>query len=442
MRKSLLLRLFAILISTIAISVSCQKNDNADDGTNPGGEPPVTGLDALKENTIVVNGTEKAVAHVFIEEYSGYMMVTATDNAEAESFDWLVDNNGEYVQLLLLPSLYNKEFDIMTETESFSIFSMYADAPVYYGIAPGVTEALTEGLCKFNFDGENAELFIDMKLADGNTISARAAGTYAGETPSENYIELNGDKEPLRAAFYGVEDGTAYFYFTPGDIEYFEEIEMVSYYVAVIADEKLINGETVDITKSTDTFMVFYADNQTEEMIMIESGNAGDAEGTFSIAELADPHTFAASMSIKFSEKISVSLGFEGECTNMYAVPEKANEFTYNGETSPIMSVVVEAQSDMRTIWLSSQSDIKTVEAMQSADPIKIVAPAEAFSGEPVGLSTYKSIVFEYKGSTWNYDNGSRGTLTVSLEGTQISVEFTNYNGFNGYYNGEATVIQ
>lgn len=450
--------LFALLAAAVALG-SCQDDDGTGNGNEPKPEPgggevvetPVS-LDDLKANTLVMNGEETPFAKIFVDEYSGYIMVTATTVAEAESFDWLVDNGAEYVQLLAIPSLFNREFDVMTETDSFSLFSTYEAAPIFDGVAPGVTEALESGRARFDFDGTNAEIFLELKLADGRTISARAAGTYAGEAVEENFIECNGDKKPLRASFYAIEDGMGMFYFTPADVEYAEEMfNLATYYVVLSVDESLINGQTVDLSEpSSKYYEIYYVDNMTGNMLYFTSDDTAGATGSFSIKQLDTPSSFAAELSVNFPEgfseefpaAVSVALSFEGESKDMYAEPEKANEFTYEGETLPIESVVVDTTSELWTVWLSTQSGVDTVEAMESADAVKITAPEEAFSGEGVGFSTYKTISFAYDGQVWNYDSGALGTLTATLDGTTLTLDFTNYDNLKGYFNGEAVVIK
>lgn len=329
-----------------------------------------------------------------------------------------------------------------TETDGFALYSTYASAPLFEGAGPGFTEAIESGSCRFDFDGTNAEAFINLKLADGSTIAVRGAGVFEGTKPEENYIERNGDKDALRAAFYSVEDGLGYFYFTPADIDYFEEIEMASYYVVLLVDESLIDGRTVDIATESSYFEVYYVDNATGDMIIGAAGDTAGVEGTFSISRLDSEASFAASASIAFSENISVSLTFSGECTDMYAEPATENAFVFDDVKTPIASVVVDTTSELWNIWLSGESGVETVEGMQSADALRITAPEEAFSGEPVGLSTYKTIEFAYGDSVWNYDNGAFGTLTVSLDGETLNLDFTNYENLNGYYSGPAVVIK
>lgn len=430
--------LFYVLAISLAV-VSCQKT-----GVNGVGSPEgEEGLDALKPNTLVINGEEHSLTGVFVEEYSGYMMITATDVPGAESFDWLIDNNAEYVQILVMPSLYGEEFDALTETDAFAIYSTYESAPLMDGVGPGYTEGLESGLCRFDFDGSQAEMFMDLTLADGSSLAVRASGQYDGSAaPDENFIERNGEKSPLRASFYSVEDGYGYFYFTPADIDYFEEIDMAEYYIAMSFDEAVLDAGTVDVNDNSLFFDIFYVDNFTGDMVEITSDDPAGAEGTFSVERLDGENSFAASMSIVFSDDLSVSFGFSGECTDMYAEPAKENEFEYDGTTSPISSVVLDTTADLWTIWLSSESGIETVDAMQSADAVKISAPEEAFSGEPVGFSTYKDMEFEYDGNVWNYENGSLGTLTVSLDGENMLLEFTNYDNFKGYYSGPVVVIR
>lgn len=444
--------LFALMAITVAFA-SCQKddndggNDNGGNGNEGGGngsdtEQTVT-LEDLTSGMLVINGEQTPLTGIFVDEYSGYMMVTMTDVAGAESFDWLVENEAEYVQILVLPSLCNREFDVKTETDGFALYSTYASAPLFEGAGPGFTEAIESGSCRFDFDGTNTEAFINLKLADGSTIAVRGAGVFEGTKPEENYIERNGDKDALRAAFYSVEDGLGYFYFTPADIDYFEEIEMASYYVVLLVDESLIDGRTVDIaTEESTYFEVYYVDNATGDMIIGAAGDTAGVEGTFSISRLDSEASFAASASIAFSENISVSLTFSGECTDMYAEPAKENAFVFDDVKTPIASVVVDTTSELWNIWLSGESGVETVEGMQSADALRITAPEEAFSGEPVGLSTYKTIEFAYGDSVWNYDNGAFGTLTVSLDGETLNLDFTNYENLNGYYSGPAVVIK
>lgn len=350
--------LFALMAITVAFA-SCQKddndggNDNGGNGNEGGGngsdtEQTVT-LEDLTSGMLVINGEQTPLTGIFVDEYSGYMMVTMTDVAGAESFDWLVENEAEYVQILVLPSLCNRELDVKTETDGFALYSTYASAPLFEGAGPGFTEAIESGSCRFDFDGTNAEAFINLKLADGSTIAVRGAGVFEGTKPEENYIERNGDKDALRAAFYSVEDGLGYFYFTPADIDYFEEIEMASYYVVLLVDESLIDGRTVDIATESSYFEVYYVDNATGDMIIGAAGDTAGVEGTFSISRLDSEASFAASASIAFSENISVSLTFSGECTDMYAEPAKENAFVFDGVKTPIASVVVDITSSSGT---------------------------------------------------------------------------------------------
>ena len=97
--------LFALMAITVAFA-SCQKddndggNDNGGNGNEGGGngsdtEQTVT-LEDLTSGMLVINGEQTPLTGIFVDEYSGYMMVTMTDVAGAESFDWLVENEAEY----------------------------------------------------------------------------------------------------------------------------------------------------------------------------------------------------------------------------------------------------------------------------------------------------------------------------------------------------------
>lgn len=455
MKKIKFWRLTAAIFTAIALCLSCTPNlnpgdndnngNNNNDNDNDNNEVTEVKLEDLKENTLTIGDTERALTAIFVNEYSGYLVVTATDAEGAESFDWIIDNNAEYVQLLVIPSLYNKEFDVMTESEVFSIFSTYKDAPLADGAGPGATDGLKSGKCRMNFDGTNAEMFASIVLADSTTVSFRGKGILEGEKPTENSITRNDDTKPLRATFYSIEDGMGMFYFTPADIQYFEEIDLASYYVCIMVDESAIDGSEIDINDPDAKYVgIYYVDNAMEESSVIEPGATEGAAGKFSISRTNDSESsFNATFDVKFSENLSISFEFTGEMTDMWAVPEKKNEFEYNGETSEISSVVVDCSAEPWVIWLSAKDNVSTVEDMASANPIKITAPSEAFSGEPVGFSTYKeTLSFEYDGNVWNFENGSMGTLTATLEGTILTVDFTNYEGFKGYFNGECIIIE
>lgn len=414
----------------------------ADEPTPPG---PDGGLDDLKPETFVVNGTEIPVGKAFLEEYAGYMMLTVTPDADAESFDWIYENDAEYFQVIVLPSLCNREFDVMTETEAFTISSTLDGAQLATGIAPGVYDDVESGTCRLDFENPEGEVFARLTLADGSTLAVRASATMTGTTPAaENYITRNGEKKPLRAAFYYLEDGMAMLYFTPGDIDYFEEIENTTYYVILMTDDANMTGNPIDIASTDKTYQVFLIDNLTGDVDFIQTGIPEGATGTFSIAQSgSDAEHFTAEAEITFGSGNSIAVEFDGKCKSIEEVPEEPNEFIYNGETYPINSVVVDTRSEPCSIWLSAEEGIETVEDIQDAAPVHITAPSEAFTGEGVGFSTYKeTLAFEHDGRIWNYGNGDSGTLIVSLDGEDLQLDFNTYGELKGHYQGTATVLK
>lgn len=80
--------LFALMAITVAFA-SCQKddndggNDNGGNGNEGGGngsdtEQTVT-LEDLTSGMLVINGEQTPLTGIFVDAYSGYMMVTMTD---------------------------------------------------------------------------------------------------------------------------------------------------------------------------------------------------------------------------------------------------------------------------------------------------------------------------------------------------------------------------
>lgn len=173
-----------------------------------------------------------------------------------------------------------------------------------------------------------------------------------------------------------------------------------------------------------------------------------EASGTVSVERSAsDPEQFVARITVAFGDGTEVSLDFDGACLSVDYVPEEPNEFTYMGVTESIQSVLVDKSGGaLWEIWVSAAPGLDTVADFEDDGAIHITAPEEAFNcGSGVGFSTFKDTMkFEYDGRTWQYqeDGSVMGTLEVSLEGDQITLDFTTYGDLSGHFAGTATVVE
>lgn len=402
-------------------------------------------LEDLKEMTITIGEKEIKVGSVILEDYAGYLTCTLTEEEGLESLDDLIESGVEYFQVLVVPSLLNKEFDILTQSETFTIISTLEDATIA-GLAPGNVSEATAGKVRFDFTEPDAELFASITLTDGTTVSARAKGTYS-EPIHENLISVNGETKPLRAAFYGIEEGSVYLYFTPADIEYFTEIESATYYVAMVLDQAMLTGNDIDIENVEVPFSIYLMDNVTGDAFVIEGGNGGETTGTgtLSVSQSGSNEAeFAVSADLSFNDGPTLEITFDGECTSMYSEPEQKNEFVIDGVATPIMSAIVDlsVSGETKSLWLSGTEGLTTVEAISAADPLHITFPEDVLNIGPAGFSQWKTLSFIYGERTWSKENGNNGTLEIYLDGTALQVSFTTYSDLDGYFKGEAIVIE
>lgn len=434
---------FAAAFMALALFASCEKPESeTPDPDNPGTELP-DDSDGQgypdKANTFVVDGTETPVGSAFAFSYEGFLAFTASpDDATLETvFD------GEYIQVAVLPNSLNQEIDL--KTSSLQIY-VWDDETETRKITPDMLE---EGTVRINNEeGSNVyTLLMHMVFTDGTEVGINA--TAEGEAPEEgSTITINNEANPLRAAFYYDVDGMTYLYFTAGDIDYFEEIGLVYEYVCVGLSEDDLTGNEIDITTTEKPVTAMYI-NQIpgqENEQMMSTGELEGGSGTISVSRNgSDPTLFTAVLSLVFPDGTSVSVDFDGSCRSIDEEPEDPelpNEFTCNGATESINSILVDkSDASIWNIYLSATKGLETVDDFVSDWAFKITAPKEVFDGEPAGFSIYpETLKFEYEGETWAYPDS--GTLTVSLDGDLLVLDFTTYGDVEGHYSGTAIIVE
>lgn len=394
-----------------------------------------------KANTIVVNGTETAVGTAFADSYEGSVLITAGLTA-TDSYDELLA--GDFVQTMMLPQFLNQEINLKEEliTIYYTLQNLTA--------APLTSDMLDEGKVRIDMDEESGEcsLLLAIRLNDGTEIGVNATATLSDPTPEEgNTITVDNATEPVRAAFYMdmAMEGTnyVYLYFTASEVYYLDEmLELATGYFCLAMNEEDLTGNEIDLTSTDKYFYLAYMDQMTGEMSYAMQGDSEGTTGTMSVSRSgSDPASFTAEISVTFGDGKEVAVSFDGTAVSGDYVPEEPNEFTYDGTTEAIQSVLVDkSDAVLWHIYVSEVGGLEYVSEFEDMGAIHISIPAEAVNGEAAGFSTYKDMKIEFSGNTWQFPD--TGTVTVSLEGDQIVLDFTTYGDLIGHYSGTVTVIE
>lgn len=396
--------------------------------------------------TFMLNGLESPVGSAVAEVYDQYIMFTLSPETGYESFNDIYEAGADYIQVLLLPEYFNRDLDVLTE--SVVIYGWRGMDETYLQIhADAGRELLESGYVRVDEVGEDTySVCMSLSFVNLNEVGARATATLAEPAPEEtNTITVNGNTEPVRAAFYMDYDDTyVYLYFTSAAIEYFGEIDSAFDYFGLALEVDDLTGNPIDITTTDKYFYLFYMDNLTGNMPVTMTGDLQGATGSVSVSRSAsDPEQFTADITVTFGDGTEVIVDFEGSALSVDYAPEEPNEYTYDGMTEAIQSVLVDKTGgDIWEIWVSAVGGMELPEEFEADGAIHITAPAEAFNaGYGVGFSTYPDILkFEFMGETWQYPD--MGTLTVDLNGTDIVLDFTTYGNLEGHYSGTAVVIE
>lgn len=440
------LRLAAAALA-VAAFVSCEENtpetpDSPEDPSTPV-TPPEETIYPEKEMTFVVDGVESPVGSAFAFSHEGQITFTASpDNTTLDEVF-----NGEFIQVLVMPQALNR--DINLKEEILEIYTWDDDTETME-ITPDMLES---GSARMNHEeGTNTyTLLMSLAFTDGTEVGINASAVMEEPAPEEgNTITINGNTQPLRASFYLDDgDGNVYLYFTSAAIEYFGEIDLALDYFCIVLNEDDLTGNEFDITNTNKTFSAFYVNNTPNEeyTLMFDNTELDGATGTINVSRSgSDPASFTAEISVTFGNATAISVSYDGTAVSADYVPEEPNEFTYNGATQAIQSVLVDkSDADIWHIYVSEVGNLEYVSEFEDMGAIHITAPAEVFNAGPVGFSTYKEdLKFEYEGKTWQYkeDGSVVGTLDVSLVEDQIVLDFTTYSDLSGHYSGTAVIVE
>lgn len=446
------------------VFVSCGKNADVTGGEdNPGaGGSPETPA-AVRENCIVENGVKSGIGSTFVEFMSNRLCFVVSAD-KVESINDLSGHTNYTVSVL--PVLLGGEFDLKSETATYSVarynaLESIADYDIY--ITPGDLDATQYGHCRVVLDETEGYAVLDLGLRqnDGTEVSVYDSLACDLKLPqtSGNYIKAHGSTKPVNAAFYEKTDnGFVNLYFTPGAIDYFNEIESTTSYVCLsVLDRKLPVG-TQDVTATTAQYGVIYFNQEGEYFdsplyIQFGQGYSDGASGTFDVIHGAEEGEYSVSMDLSYNG-FGIELSYSGVCRDASLMPEKpavANSFTYGGTEHPIKSVIVDrtAVNGLVDLLFSETPGVGTLDDMMEASPVVFAGfPSYAIGpdseGEPryCGLSQFRDFEVRYSGKSWSYASGATGTIIVSDLGTgEYYVKFYNNAEIAVEWQGIPTVL-
>ena len=362
----------------------------------------------------------------------------------------------DYVTLTIGPDVEGPESGVLeldlTSLPAGTGLAYYEKGGLVFEVSSADHSAISEGTLTIAVDMETettGTVDFSMLLTSGETFRGNIGLDMETIVPvypefAGNTIVTDGESNPLRAAFYLEEDGQTYLYFTRSEVYTFDELmEMAMNYLFIA---------TIDLADSKNMSLAYMSlnDDLSQNFIEAYSDDLMGATGSYSIEKISEGE-YAARISVTFGDGTSVEVSFEGACVSVDYVPEepeKSNEFSFEGETMPIQSALVDkSDTDIWHIWMSPIGGLEYVSEYEDPanDAIHITAPAEVFNYGPVGLSTYKGILkFEYGGNVWEYkeDGSVVGTLEVYLDGDLLTVDFSDYDEFKGHYSGVAVIVE
>ena len=434
MHRHLFLRIVAAFISFAMISCEKPQIDEPDQpnqevpgpeqpGQGDGGQgAPDPGKPALGENAYELDGVQASFGSVALSNIGDYICIAATPSEGVESFEEVFDQE-EYFYVAISPLLNGKEFDMMTEERVFTVMSTLQGAYLE-SVASTLTDEITSGTCLFNYKEGVAVVEVSLVLIDGSELSVRMSAEEPGIVVNENVFAIGGNEKPVRTAFRMIGDGTTTLYLTPAGIEYFEDIDITTYYAYVILESGKCHGRTLG---EEDVIAVGYVDNFNE--LVVDSREVATT-GTLNIA--ADPNDVAhyvVALDLDFAGT-SLKIRFDGETLDALAKEVVTNEVVYNGTSLGIKEVYVDLmpnpESLTTTVMIVTERD----------DIVYITVPDNYLDGNAHGFSQSQNLYIEYDGVVYSKANGYSGTVTVGFDDDIIKINATNYDNLEITYEG------
>lgn len=442
------LRISSVVTAVISIMLmaACDRHEPEPvPPTPPAPTPPVEEEDdvvtsegyPVSDNTYVIGKKDeypfKSTALMMIGEN---IAIAASADEGFTDVTSIMEESSEFFYAALSPTLLDREIDLKTEESLFTVISTLAKARMET-VAPGETSEIAGGKCMATLKDGIFTFKAEIILSDKTCLAVSLTAEGSDDAPiviNENLIGRGEEVKPLRAAFHKEDEGLTYLFFTPGNIQYFEELSIVTWYSYIVLPTSLVNGQTIETTSITEdrTFLFGIVDNVNEDKSFdIDNSSLESIDGSFNIT-CSDEGKCQALISFDI-DGIRYYVAFDGECISADLImpePERENEFTYDGEKTSVSSARLEKGDEVWKLTLDVGNGKQAVISM----------PKKFFEiGGTFGFSQDPAMSVEYDGVIYSKANGYSGTLTMYLDEKAgiVETEFTNYKGLDFYYKGE-----
>ncbi len=408
--------------------LDCQVVPKKIQGTTTLDELPIPGKPGqgnqdvvLDANTYAVDKEKSAFGSVELTNLGEYICIAATPSEGVQNFDAVFEQD-EFFYVAISPLLNGKEFDLMTENDLYTVMSTL-DGAFLETVAPDMKEEIKEGKCLFDYKDGKATVEVSLTLADGTRLAAKMEAEEPGIVVNQNIFVLAGNQKPVRTAFRKLEYGTTALYLTPAGIEYFEDLEISTYYAYLILDDSKCHGRTLT---PEDIISVGYVDNING--IAVDSDDVS-VTGTLHVAsDPLDLAHYVVAADLDF-EGTTLKLRYDGNTRDAYAEEEVKNEVIYEGKSLGISKVAVDMTPNPEGIY-------HLMVWTEKEDAVRITLPSDFLDGNAHGFSQSPDLYIEYDGVVYSKASGSSGTVTAGIYGDNIRIEATNYNNLEVIYEG------
>ncbi len=386
-------------------------------------------------NSYAINGVVKEFGSIGAARVGDNYCIVASLTKGYESYDEIAENDIDFFTGIV-PLLNGKEFNIMGDGENYTITSNL-DGAYLETVARELTDEVKSGKVCFTVADGRATLAESLVLKDGTTLAV-GIDIEANIASNENIITRGDEEKPLRTLIYNDEEEEYLgLYLTPAGIDYFSELDIVTWYLYMLVDRSLYADGSFDLSDvSADNIFYFgMVDNQDDENSFdVDMENMDGTSGNVTIEDRGNGDYFV-NFSIVHNGTLYAA-NFEGTGID-YATEPPAKATNYIKSGSLTYTLVPHALlTKGESVWSVE------LEVVENGEKVVITAPKVCFDGNARGFSQSADLSVTYDGTTFSKANGYSGTITLALdeEAGIFSAEFTNYAGFELSFEGEVTL--
>lgn len=428
-------RLTYTALSLLLLSACVPEKDNTEPTPDPTPEVEYPNL-VSTPCTYYLNGETVEFKSV-IATTIGDNLVLAGSPEEGLDYESFFSGEHQVFTLGLSPLLVSETFDPGREEMLYTIFSNLEGFPLEE-LSPRSHEGLLRGTVSSNSLEEARTVCADgaLEFEDGTLFgfSLEIEDFLYKLNANSIFVDFaandaDGKQNPVRAAFVQKSGEDVSLYFTAGDIEYSEDLEICNNYLSITQPLSLCDG-IIRSVSSNSPLELKAVDNFTGEVV--KNTSASQLEGTYSLyVDSQNPNYFVFNLDLLLDGN-SFKLEYRGEPVDyLLAKPFPQGIFLKN-ETRDIIAVTYREEDGVAVISLKDNTEREA----------QIWMPVSDVDGSNHGFSQAPDIYkVTYDSKTYSRPNGDAGTVKVSRSESNIRVEFTNYVGLKIAYQGDYELL-